>query len=196
MPIVWRQLFAICLVWNATQWFPRYGRAQAAPAEPYVVRGACPFECCQYGRWVTRVPVPVYSHERASGRPLFRLRAGDTVEAITGNVHMVRVGRVVVDRSLPGNWVEDDSLPAPAPGDTVYVLNYQGEGYRQYWYRGRTGSGPEFWEPESRHDSLPPPARLIQKPISRWWVQVKVANGQEGWLRMPEAGFDGYDACG
>lgn len=196
MSIIWRRLLAICLVLNAAAWFPSYGGAQAAPAEPYVVRGACPFECCQYGRWVTRETIPVYSRERANGPPLFRLRPGDTVNAVTGNVHMVRVGRAAVDRRLPTNWVEDDTLPRPSRGDTVYVLSYQGEGYWLYWYRGRTGSGPAFWEPESSHDSLPPPARLMLEPLSEWWVQVRAARGQEGWLRMPEAGFEGYDACG
>ena len=192
----WRQLLAIFLASSAASLAPRDAVAQAAPAEPYVVKGACPFECCRYGPWVTRVSIPVYSRERGKGRPLFRLSAGDTVNAITGNVHVVRVGRAAVYRSLPENWTEYDSLPSPAPGDTVYVLDYGGEGYWQYWYRGRTGTGPEFWEPQSRHDTLAPPAKLIRKPVSEWWVRVTTATGREGWLRVPDAGFDGYDACG
>lgn len=193
--IVTQQFLAILLVSSAASLFPKRGSAQG-PAEPYVVRGACPFECCQYGSWVTRGAMPVYSSERAGGRPLFRLSAGDTVIALTGNVHVLRAGRVAVYRRLPGNWADDDSLPPPGPGDTVYVLDYQGEGYWRYWHRGRTGSGPAFWEPEWRRDTLAPLARLIREPISEWWVRVKTGTGREGWLRVPDAGFGGYDACG
>jgi len=167
-----------------------------SPAEPYIVRRACPFECCQYGEWQARTTTPVYATEGKSGQPLFTLRAGDSVRAMTGSVHVSRAGRVKIVSRVERGWAEfgEHKMPALAVGDTVYILSYAGEGHWEYWSRGLVGVGPELWsEPMN---AGPPPGELLAEPVREWWVQVTDRRGRSGWLIVPPQGFDGYDACG
>jgi hypothetical protein len=167
-----------------------------SPPEPYIVRPACPFECCQYGEWQARTLTPVYATEGKVGQPLFTLRAGDSVRAMTGNVHVSRVGRVKILTKVGRGWAEfgEHKMPSLAAGDTVYVLSYAGEGYWQYWFRGLVGVGPELWSEPMNAGA--PPGELLAEPVREWWVQVTDGRGRTGWLIVPPQGFGGYDACG
>jgi hypothetical protein len=171
-------------------------RNPTSPAEPYIVRPACPFECCQYGEWQARTATPVYAAEGKVGQPLFTLRAGDSVRATTGNVHISRLGRVRIVGKVERGWAEFDEhkLPAPAVGDTVYLLSYAGEGHWQYWFRGLVGTGPELWSEPMSAGAVP--GQLLAEPVSEWWVQVTDRRGRSGWIIVPPQGFGGYDACG
>jgi hypothetical protein len=167
-------------------------RNPTSPAEPYIVRGSCPFECCRYGEWQARETTPVYATEGKVGRPVFTLRPGDSVRAVTGNVHVTKLGRIkIVGKVRPG-WAEFDNhkLPVPAIGDTVYLLSYVGEGYWDYWYRGLLGTGEEL----SQQSDGTVPAQLLAKPETEWWVQVIDRRGRTGWVT--EGGFAGADGCG
>jgi hypothetical protein len=167
-----------------------------SPREPYVVQGACPFECCQYGEWRVRTKTPVYATEGNDRETRFVLHAGDSVKAMTGNVHVSRVGRVRIVGRVQRGWAEFDGhrLPAPGIGDTVYILSYAGEGHWDYWYRGLVGTGPELWA-ESTAGGVAG-GGLLTEPVSKWWVRVIDRRGRGGWLIVPPEGFDGYDACG
>ena len=171
-------------------------RNPTSPAEPYIVRSACPFECCRYGQWQVRTATPVYATEGKVGQPLFTLRAGDSVRATTGNVHVSRVGRVKIVGKVEREWAEfgEHKLPVPAIGDTVHILSYSGEGYWQYWYRGLVGTGPELWSQSMTVGNIP--GQLLAEPVSEWWVRVIDRRGRAGWLVVPSQGFGGYDACG
>ncbi len=75
-------------------------------------------------------------------------------------------------------------------GDTVYLLGWGGEGYRQIWYRGARGAVQARWvEPgnpdtvRSRIDGV-----LLALASARWWVRVRADDSREGWLDMQEAG--------
>lgn len=167
-----------------------------SPAEPYIVRPACPFECCQYGEWQARTTILVYASEGKVDQPLFTLRAGDSVRAKTGSVHVSRVGRVKIVSRVERGWAEfgEHEMPALAVGDTVYILSYVGEGHWQYWFRGLVGVGPELWsEPMNEGHS---PGELLAEPVREWWVQVTDRRGRTGWLIVPPQGFAGGDACG
>lgn len=167
-----------------------------SPAEPYIVRAACPFECCQYGQWQVRTATPVYATEGTVGQPLFTLRAGDSVRATTGNVHVSRVGRVKIVGKVERGWAEfgEHKLPVPAIGDTVHILSYSGEGHWKYWYRGLVGTGPELWSDLMTVGHIP--GQLLAEPVSEWWVRVIDRRDRAGWLVVPSQGFGGYDACG
>jgi hypothetical protein len=167
-----------------------------SPREPYVVQGACPFECCQYGPWRARAKTPVYATEGNDRQPMFVLSPGDSVKAVTGNVHVSRVGRVKMVKKAERGWAEFDEhrMPAATVGDTVYILSYAGEGHWEYWYRGLVGTGPELWTDETGTGLVP--GQLIAEPVSKWWVQVIDRRGRSGWLTVPPEGFEGYDACG
>src|SRR5262245_27362893 len=70
------------------------------PPELAVRRGACPFECCQYGRWTALTEIPVLADERGDGPPIFVMQNGDRFRADSGNVHVTEVARVVVLDSI------------------------------------------------------------------------------------------------
>jgi hypothetical protein len=59
-------------------------RKTPKPALPKIDENACPFEGCQFGKWIVHEPVQIYDTWK-SGRKLLRaLRKGEEVIAVTG----------------------------------------------------------------------------------------------------------------
>jgi hypothetical protein len=179
--------------------------AQQAPAVPYIEKGVCPFEGCQYGRWITRSPLKVYPREGDTSQVAFTIAPGDSFFALTGNIHMDRLGVVVVTKPLAQF----------SPGDTIYTLSYTGESYINIWFRGQQLNIEIFWPTDDDIDFATInlndprwkdfPALMVTRPLMVWWVQIAYRNGQTGWLRLVNntiAGFhineeiDGMDALG
>ncbi len=158
---------------------------EAPPNAPYIQRDICPFECCQYGKWIARTTVTAYKREGDRRSTAFKIKSGEEFTAIRGNVHIVKLGIVTVKKSFD----------AFTKGDRVYILSYRGEGVYDLWYKGRVfASVDDFW----------PNVRLISNPEMIWWVLVKNKFGKNGWLRLKnvsEGGFrlaeeiDGMDSC-
>jgi hypothetical protein len=148
-----------------------------------------------YGQWVARSAIPVASAERGTDT-LFTLRPGDTVTAVTGNVHVTSLQRVVVTREVPDlqSWPVGPPLAA---GDTLFVLDYIGEGYYNVWRDGAVYEIQAFWVGESEWTpDGDAPAYSVGSPSTEWWVHVRSAARGEGWFRMPPGfHFDGSDAC-
>ena len=175
---------------------------QARPPEPYIDRDVCPFECCVYREWVARSSIPAY--DRAEGHAVvFRLRPGERFAALGGNVHLRRIGVAVASDTV--RLDTGDTLRAPVrltPGDTLYVLSYLGEGAFNVWFRGKRYETFGFW-PEPGQEStttiavgaVPVAGTLLRAPIFDWWVRVRNANRQTGWILMDEAHVDGEDLC-
>jgi hypothetical protein len=180
---------------------PRPVSAERLPV-PFIARNVCPFECCIYGTWVPRRPLRIFARERDTSRVAFTLARGDSFEAVTGNVHVLRPGIAVVRRafSLDGTG---GSLRA-VPGDRMYLLDQGGEGAVHVWCKGQfVWTSDEFFyfdESTPRGD----PARvtrLLRDVESEWWVQVRARDGRSGWLRMSDDPYepmevDGADPCG
>ena len=179
--------------------------AQEKFSVPFVQKGVCPFECCQFGRWRTQTALRVFKSEGDTSRVIFNLAVGDSFRAMTGNIHMEKVGVVVVTKPV-------ESF---APGDTVYTLSYGGEGYYSVWHRGTIHDIQEFWYSEDDIDftaiNLNDPrwksysGVLTAKPLMIWWVNILLTNGQTGWLRLVNTTFNGFmldeqiegmDGCG
>src|SRR5688572_26310092 len=94
--------------------------AAALPMSAESVRvemGACPFECCQYGRWRTDSAVVLYARRDTTSEQIGDVGRGVIVNALTGAVH-VRPGRLVLSHPL-GSVFE--------PGDTLAIHSYVGE---------------------------------------------------------------------
>jgi hypothetical protein len=53
---------------------------------------ACPFECCVYRVWNTTADTVAYAKPDKNAKMVGLLKAGTTVEAITGEVHSSHVG--------------------------------------------------------------------------------------------------------
>jgi len=164
---------------------------------PYVSRHACPFECCVYRRWSAVSRLRVYAAERDSGHVAFRIAAGDSFEALTGDVYVVHPGtaRVLLAHSLRIGRAR----VALAAGDSVTVLDPMGEGTYRAYFKGHL---TEVFE----HDFVPPDPqqaeptgewlRMERAPDIEWWVRIRTLDGQEGWLRMDEdQQVDNADSC-
>ena len=168
--------------------------SQSMPKYPFVQYKVCPFECCQFGKWVTHSPLNVYPEEGDTSSVSFRIIPVDSFTALTGNIHMIRPGVVVVIR---------DSIEGFHPGDTLYTLAYGGEGNYDIWAHGKFDYVEQFWHTDEMTDRTV--AVLVSKPLMIWWVRIKCRNSREGWLRLintATSGFgideeiDGMDGCG
>jgi hypothetical protein len=142
------------------------------PPKIHIDKGACPFECCTYREWVARTDATLV--DRPNGkRVVGRIKKGDKVLALTGEVHSVPL-RAVANRDYSDAGVK--------AGDTIYILHYLGEGYWKIWHDGKLveiedfpGKGP--------------------KPKFAWWVKLKTSSEVIGWT-IERNNFENQDACG
>jgi hypothetical protein len=161
------------------------------PAIRYVAKGACPFECCRYGSWTAEEDTVLF--DRPDGiRQVGRVAKGETVQAVTGEVHL-RPEAVRVRSDGPLDARE---------GSIVYLLDNLGEGYARVWVAAKiveadftgvrnqcTFAGPGCW------------GELVNPPVGEhsrdavWWVQMKTRGGITGWTKDTKH-FGGMDGCG
>ncbi len=162
--------------------------ADAPPAR--VDKGACPFECCTYRAWNTETDTLVYAAPDREARVVGRLKAGQIVEAITGEVHSSPV-RFVVNRPHAGY----------KPGDILWVYTYLGEGHFKVWRDGAMreedlGFSPYGGSAGSRCENKEQCWGELDKELTfTWWVKLRSKEGWEGWSDQPEH-FGNKDACG
>jgi hypothetical protein len=159
--------------------------AQPAPPSgivfPHEDHGACPFECCQYGRWVATGPVTARRSRAAGAQAAFTVAAGEAVESVDGVVITLRPGRA---RALA--TVDVDGVRI-GRGEELQVLSYVGEGAYKLVARGRVVVAEVA--------PAAPAFRLLSRPRTVWWVQLRNRHGETGWSNEPER-FGGKDACG
>jgi hypothetical protein len=183
-------------------------QTSGAPPMPFVDEGACPFEGCLYRDWRAKKSVAVYESwdRRAPVRRVFSVEAGETVTAMTGVVITTVPGRAVIRRSMTGQahsrffpYERPVSIPLK-PGDVVYLLTNQGEGFQTAWFNQML-----FTLDRSGFSNAVPDARckqtdtctgeIIEYPLSVWWAKIRNAQGQIGWTNQT-ADFDGPSALG
>ncbi|HVF46753.1 MAG TPA: hypothetical protein VNA17_04235 [Pyrinomonadaceae bacterium] len=150
------------------------------PPIPYIDRGACPFECCTYRDWTVDKPTTVRSAMRDGSPIAFRLRKGARVKGMTGVVITSQPGEVRVLKQTKIGSV------TARPGNIIYLLTYEGEGFHKVWFRGRVSS-------EETYDTSV--FRSVREPKAVWWVKVRNSRGKVGWSREPE-NFGNKDQCG
>ena len=154
------------------------------PVAPVRVEGACPFEGCTYGTWTTTAPTTVYAAALDTTSAAFTVPAGTALEAPGGFVLVTRVGVSVATRptDLFLTFGETTRLAA---GDTVRILDYEGEGSFRVWRGGRIGfsdagvgvGAPPGGDPDT-------PYRQVAAPRQQWWARVAAPGGRAGWLWM------------
>jgi len=84
-------------------------------------------------------------------------------------------------------------------GDTLYLLNYVGEGYHKVWFKGDIIEDVPgyFWH---YGEKMPPDSdiekvtELLNKEEDEWWTKIEYQN-KIGWLYMKGAKVRGPDAC-
>ncbi len=166
--------------------------AQRRPPVPFIEKGVCPFECCQFGRWYAKSSLRAYEAEGDTSTLAFVIAVHDSFLAITGNVHMDKPGTVVVTKSV-GSF---------EPGDTLYTLSYRGEGFVDVWRDSTIADVEVFWDCNDETDFTridPQDPRwseysgvLVSKPLMIWWVQVQNPKGQTGWIRLVNTTIEGF----
>jgi len=156
---------------------------------PFYDWGACPFECCTYRQWTANAPTAVLNARRGNAPAAFQLKAGDTVEGLTGVVVTTRAGTAKVFRAT----TLGERQIKVSPGDQLLLLHYQGEGYWKFWFRGHISSDQladiNDQAPDSELD-----LRIVTHPLTVWWVKVRNSRGKEGWTEQTDH-FDHMDAC-
>jgi hypothetical protein len=159
------------------------------PRMPWLDWGACPFECCTYRKWTATAPLRILKSRQRDAPVAFKLKQGEEIEGLTGVVITTRVGEARIFRP---SELGKQRLTV-VPGDTVYILHYEGEGYSKFWFRGRIDSEqiPDIEDsaPDSELD-----LRIVRRPETTWWVKVKNSSGQVGWTDDTEH-LDHKDAC-
>ena len=168
-------------------------KPSASPPLPFEDDGACPFEGCAYGEWVANAPVAIRTERRDNAPIIFRLRAGERVVALTGVVVTRKPGLVQFQEAA-----RLESLGGPiqvAPGEILYLLTYQGEGFSKVWFKGRVFTDVDITDYLGEGCGGRPTrcaGRLIGRSQTEWWVRIRNQLGAEGWTR-DAAKFDGKD---
>lgn len=167
--------------------------APAGDEGVYVAEGACPFECCQYGRWWALADVPVRREPRSGSEVVAIVEAGDTVHAVTGQV-----------RAVPTPFVWKEATTGEQgrryePGDTVEALVYLGEGYWRVRWRGKEydeslGFSPYGGTGGTRCEECRW-GEALREHRAAWWARIELDDGTVGWTDATES-FGGKDACG
>ena len=165
--------------------------ASAGPAVPYRVEGACPFECCMYGTWTAERSLNVYAAASDTTALAFTIEPGTAFRADTGYVAVTQTGLVVTSRPLEV-YRSFESTRSVGAGDTLYLLDYIGEGFYEAWY------ADSVYQIEA---AMPgdPAYRTLREPEQTWWAHAVLADGRAGWLWMEEnenGAISGYDGCG
>lgn len=162
--------------------------AQAPRPTLYVDEGACPFECCLYGRWWATQPVQLLAERRPEAPVIGTISPGDTVRVETGVVE-----------TIPAPFLVKEAIDGYAPGDTIWLLTYLGEGFFRIWQDGEVREleldfSPYGGSPGARCERCDH-GELLTPHQSEWWVRVKTADGAIGWTTATES-FEGSYGCG
>ena len=160
---------------------------RAGPPVPFEDPGACPFELCTYGEWTAREPVVVRRERRRESPVIFRVPRAATVTAVTGVVITLRAGRVQF--RVPHEMGSLSGRVRVVPGQTLYLLTYQGEGFTKAWLEGRLYDeldGSEFFNAACEDDPGRCAGRIVEQPRREWWAQVRNTAGRTGWTDEPQ----------
>lgn len=181
--------------------FTNAALGQEKPPLPYIDKGACPFECCVYGEWRANKPVTAYVEPKDKAGKAFTILKGQQVTAETGFVVTKKVGVTKVLKEITLGYEKGTEEPNPTPklslkpGELLYTLHDEGEGYDLFWYKGKPYSDQIS---SDKPDPEPPPPGLnlqvLSRPEADWWIKVKTKEGKIGWIKDPPY-FENSDAC-
>ena len=165
--------------------------SQERPPMPFEDPGACPFEGCVYREWTAKRPTTARLRRSASSPIAFRLKAGERVQAITGVVVITKPGIVRFTKPWTAGPVHAE------PGEMMYLLTYEGEGFITAWFKGAIvrgvdqtnfiGCGPVPGVPSPAPRECV--ADVTQYPVQVWWAQLRNSRGQLGWTSRGRQDF-------
>ncbi len=149
---------------------------------PYKDVGACPFEGCQYGRWIANKETTIYKEMRDGSPVAFKVKNKEKITSLTGIVMTLKTetARVLKATKIYAN-VGKYSTTVKS-GETLSLIHYQGEGFYLAWYKNRLFS----------IDTTDNNFKIVKEPETVWWVKIKNSKGKIGWTKLVD-NFDGKD---
>jgi hypothetical protein len=84
------------------------------------------------------------------------------------------------------------------PGETLYLLTYQGEGFSKVWLRGKLFTDvdtTEFLNGVCEEQPSRCKGTIVEPSRTEWWIQIRHRQGRVGWT-LEHQKFDGKDALG
>jgi len=176
-------------------------QGQGLPSLPRIIPNTCQLECCRLGEWSTSFsPLPVHTQPGDSSPPFAAIPVRTSFVADSTVVVVRRFGVAVVDRLVRKRLYFVDDSSTLTPGDTVYLVNYDGEDWFTSIVHNRVDTVHAFWGRGGpgmlRPRSTPSYGRVLQDLETEWWVRVRLPNGSAGWINMTQVGsVSGPDAC-
>ena len=147
---------------------------------PFVVKDACPFEGCTFGKWKVLKDVSVYKDPNLDSEIVHKLTAGTMANVETGIINVVPGRATVIGKPYK-------TASGIDPNKEILILDYIGEGYSRI-YQGGT-----FYETKVARKkdqcSKEPNWRycwveVLEEPVVKWWVKVK--SEKVGWVLMED----------
>jgi hypothetical protein len=147
---------------------------------PRIVENVCPFEGCQFGQWIIEDTIKVFENEGDTTSTKFILTPDDTITSISGNIHYVNFGEVLITETFD-NFIANDTLIILRCSEGEFTAYYKGEYIFTdiFWpmkYYDSEDDG-EIYD-KSRHKGI-----LLKRPNFNWWVKI-IFNNDEGWLKL------------
>jgi hypothetical protein len=183
-----------------------FGQQNAAgPPMPFHEAGVCPSECCIYREWTALKRANAWRSYDETGSPrVFAVTPGERLTAMSGIVITSEPGVVRIVTPTPIEVTSRRFPRAPAEkilletGDTLYILARYAEGELAGWSSGRLlerVGGVHFLSADQCRQRPGWCAGIVERePESAWWVKVRNARGQIGWVRG-EGGFKDPGGC-
>lgn len=165
------------------------------PPLPYYARHVtCWCEKCsdrdEAGHWTASRELPAYGKQGVPSTKFFSVSRGERITVLDGVVVVDRADRIGVTRPV----TFEGELGSLKPGDVYWRVQIGGEGSETVWHQGRlfdTVDDGMLCDPLSSNYCT---GVIEEKAIRQWWVKVRNARGQIGWVRADWNFFD--DSCG
>jgi hypothetical protein len=156
-------------------------------ANPIFDWGACPFECCKYGEWITETKVALYEKMDLHSKQI-SIDSGTKIKAITGVVKTIEPQFIVSKTTLDSILMSFDNktFVSIKAGDTVRIIRYFGEGQYVSDFKNHKFL-IQYDENDTTH------WKPINPLVTEWWVKINY-NQSQFWILDPKR-FSGMDAC-
>ena len=153
--------------------------SMAEPRLPVIDNDACPGKGRTVPNWKITQSAQMYSSLEDPRNQTGSLRSGEKVTVLAGANVTRAPDRILVTRPKP-----DLSL---IPGDTILRYDTFAEGDANIWAKGSWHEKYTLWtavETDGAGCGAKDvcDSKVVQNGIKEWWIQVKTATGQTGWV--------------
>jgi hypothetical protein len=181
-------------LWIAAVTACSWSSERSSPAVAFEDVGACPFECCAYREWTATQRTELRSQRSSTASVVASVQADERVTGVNGVVVTEESGQVRVVKPFEAEAHEGGAPVSLDTGDSVTALHYQGEGMWLCSFEGQLLSLFLPGTPGSFGDNGSEFLQVDSWPKTKWWVEVRTADGRQGWSDQPEH-FAHKDAC-